>query len=242
MDEYLEKKKELHEAEEKAIEIKKTLRAQNREKFKEKFDKINFLHGLKPWTRTDILLAIFMIVLFLVAYNHGGAVDSEGDENFFSNVFGFLVKDSVDTEDNVESVENSEVVNSIEDTSDTGDTESIEDIEDVEDSTEEETVINFNLWTESEGNQFDIINTVDNSIDYKDIIQNLETFDIWCESVDSSVEVKAGEEREIYAMVSESDAGDDGKVINDHEFTCYDIDESLEEGYVKKSTVVVNFN
>lgn len=244
MDEYLEKKKELQEAEQKAIEIKKTLRAEKKEELKEKFDKYNFLHKLKPWTRNDVLLGILMIVLFLVAYNHGGPIDSGENEGFFSNVFGFLVKDAVDTEDNIDSTEDSgDSTDSTDDISDTGDSEETNDstgeMEDTEN--EEENVINFNIWSEYNDNQFTTLDTTSSPVNYYVVIQNLESFDIWCESFDSSVGIEAGEEREIFAMASENDAGDDGKLIVDQEFTCYDVDETIDGGYSKTTTLTFNF-
>ena len=241
MDEYLQKKKELEEAEKKALEIKKTLRAEKKEELKEKFDKYNFLHKLKPWTRTDLLLVIFMIVLFLIAYNHGGGVESgNSEEGFFSGIFGFFVKDKNVSEDNVEVT--GDIVN---DTMDNSEENLGDDTLDITVTTSdeggEETVINFDIWVETtNGEEFTIIETSSDDIIYYVVIKNKESFDIQCESTDSNVGVKSYDERKIWNRVVAPEVSD--KVTEEHKFTCYNVDDSIDEGFMKSITVTVNFN
>ena len=235
MDEYFEKKKELQEAENKAEEIKKSLRAEKKEALKEKFDKYNFLHKLKPWTRSDILLAIFMMVLFLVAYNHGGVTDVENGEEGFFGIFGFLTKEKnesivLEISSEIKEEEPEDVVNT---TNVTIVTTEIED--------EEPEEIEFDMWAKYGEDEFDTIETSLSSIVYYIVIKNNEGVPIKCESTDSDVEVEPYDSREIFNRAVQSDAGEDNKIVKEHIFTCYKVGDSINDGTEKSMGVTLIF-
>jgi len=258
VDEYLEKKKELEEAENKAGEIRKSLRAEKKEALKERFDKYNFLHKLKPWTRSDILLVIFMMVLFLVAYNHGGAVTNDNEEGFFGGIFGFLVKDkdvgsdpniNADVDDTENSGDtNGELSDNSGDSVDSSDSGSENSAEDTSNEPEP-IVIAFKMWAEYNDQEFSTIDLEGtDTLIYYIQIQNQESFEITCEGYSyrggeqddySNFDVDANE---MYSMFMRIVAGNDTSVISKQELTCYESGNTISDGTEKQLLVNINFN
>ena len=245
MDEYLQEKEKLREAEEKVKEYKEVLKEEKKKKINEGLHKFNFLNNLKPWTKNDLLLVILIIFLFVVAYNHGSSSNENDNEGFFSSIFGFLVKDNQsDNADLAVISDVDDVINeSVEEEPEIVETNTTDEASVPEDDEEEEDIfINFNIWTEYEDSKFDYMETSSDIINYFVVIQNSEDFDLKCESPDSSIGVEIGEERQIFAKAYASDAGEDNQLIINHEFTCYDSQKSIDGGYTKKTIVTIKFN
>lgn len=126
LDEYLQKKKQIEEAEKKLglakVELKK-------EKIRNLEEKGAFWYGWKPWVKNDAIIVILMIVLFLIAtfYNPGTSSSSDSNDNgkggFFSNLFGLGNKDNTtsDTSSN-EDVSNTDNTDTTIDTDTSGGT------------------------------------------------------------------------------------------------------------------------
>lgn len=250
MDEYLEKKKELEEAEKKAEEIKRTLRAEKKQKVKENLDKINIFHKLKPWTRSDLILAILMIILFLVAYNHGGSVDNEDKQSFLSGVFGFFVKNHGNDETSLDSVSNLTYNEELDDGMVEDNADESVDIADEEDEEEvEKQEIDFDLYFEYEDQQFDIVNlTGKSNIIYYVILDNDEGFSIECEGysyrnneegIYSKISVDPNDEKSLFTRIA---CENNSKVTVKHKFICYDEDVGIEGGTEKQKSVTIYFN
>ena len=101
LDEYLQKKRELEEAEKKMKEARSALKE---EKKKEKVDKGGFWYGWKPYQRNDAIIVLIVVILFLVSMFYGPGIlnSDDNEESFFSNLFSFSGNDVADNEEDTD--------------------------------------------------------------------------------------------------------------------------------------------
>jgi len=241
MNEFLEKKKELKEAEGKLKKAKEALNGERKRKLREKFKKINIFVKLKPWIVWNSILTMLVIFLFLGAYTNNPNPDVSEESKFGSfldNIFGFLSKDKKVTEDNSEVLGSIVVENNT-----TNQSSTVDNTIDISVTVPEEEIelIDFDIWADYNGEKFNALETNSNNLIYYVVIKNKESFNIKCESSDSNVEVNSYDERSIYSKVMIGEAGEDNKIIVNHEFTCYDVDKSIDTGTKKEVKITVTF-
>lgn len=256
MEDHAEKKRELELAQKKIKEYKDFLKGERKKRLKEKFSKLSVFIKLKPWIVWNSILTIMVLVLFIGAYtsNPNPTVNEENKVgSFLGNIFGFLGKDeNVTTQVSSvnENVEENNTVTSEQQTTPATDNDLQITVTNPSDEDEEVEPINFDIWVEYNEQEFSTIETsIDNFI-YHVVIENKEDFDFKCEgdnykdnSVESpsNVEVVSYSQRSIFTQVKSSEAGSNNKTTMKHEFTCYDVDESIDKGTKKQVTATIIF-